>query len=88
MKKIIKTLFSKFIFRNFKRKFLNFRNRDARGDVEIGEIEKEKLFIYLYLIIMPKVDYNNISADFAKSRKNMKWEEIEYFLEKYSSFLE
>lgn len=36
---------------------------------------------------MPKVDYNNISRDFAKSRKNMKWEEIEYFLEKYSSFL-
>jgi hypothetical protein len=36
---------------------------------------------------MPKVDYNNISKDFAKSRNNMKWEEIEYFLEKYSSFL-
>lgn len=36
---------------------------------------------------MPKVDYNNISSDFAKSRKNMRWEEIEYFLEKYSSFL-
>ena len=36
---------------------------------------------------MPKVDYNNISSDFAKSRKNMKWEEIEYFLEKYSAFL-
>jgi hypothetical protein len=37
---------------------------------------------------MSKVDYNNISRDFAKSRKNMKWEEIEYFLEKYSTFLE
>lgn len=36
---------------------------------------------------MTKVDYNNISKDFAKSRKNMKWEEIEYFLEKYASFL-
>lgn len=36
---------------------------------------------------MPKVDYNNISKTFSNSRKNMKWEEIEYFLEKYSSFL-
>ncbi|MDD2871395.1 MAG: class I SAM-dependent methyltransferase [Candidatus Gracilibacteria bacterium] len=30
-----------------------------------------------------KVDYNNIAAGFSKSRKNMKWEEIDYFLEKY-----
>ncbi len=25
-------------------------------------------------------DYNNFSHTFAKSRKNMKWEEIEYFM--------
>jgi len=28
------------------------------------------------------VDYNNFAKKFAKSRKNMKWEEIDYFLEK------
>lgn len=28
------------------------------------------------------VDYNNFAKIFAKSRKNMKWEEIDYFLEK------
>lgn len=28
-------------------------------------------------------DYDNIAKKFAKSRKNMKWEEIEYFLENY-----
>ena len=28
------------------------------------------------------VDYNNFANKFAKSRKNMKWEEIDYFLEK------
>ncbi len=27
------------------------------------------------------VDYNNFAKEFAKSRKNMKWEEIDYFLE-------
>jgi hypothetical protein len=26
------------------------------------------------------VDYNNFAKEFAKSRKNMKWEEIDYFL--------
>jgi hypothetical protein len=30
------------------------------------------------------VDYNNFAKTFSKSRKNMKWEEIDYFL----SFLE
>lgn len=29
------------------------------------------------------VNYNNISKEFAKSRKNMKWEEIDYFIENY-----
>ncbi len=28
------------------------------------------------------VDYNNFAKTFSQSRKNMKWEEIEYFLEK------
>ncbi len=28
------------------------------------------------------VDYNNFAKTFSKSRKNMKWEEMEYFLEK------
>lgn len=32
---------------------------------------------------MEKVNYDNIASWFAQSRKNMKWEEIEYFLEKY-----
>jgi len=32
---------------------------------------------------MEKVNYDNIAKDFSQSRKNMKWEEIEYFLEKY-----
>lgn len=32
---------------------------------------------------MEKVNYDNIAEGFSKSRKNMKWEEIEYFLEKY-----
>jgi hypothetical protein len=27
------------------------------------------------------VNYNNFSKTFSQSRKNMKWEEIEYFLE-------
>jgi hypothetical protein len=28
-------------------------------------------------------NYDNIAKKFAKSRKNMKWEEITYFIEKY-----
>lgn len=32
---------------------------------------------------MEKVNYDTIASWFAQSRKNMKWEEIEYFLEKY-----
>jgi hypothetical protein len=28
------------------------------------------------------VDYNNFAKTFSKSRKNMKWLEMEYFLEK------
>jgi len=31
------------------------------------------------------VDYNNIAKSFSQSRKNMKWEEIEYFLEQLNS---
>ena len=31
------------------------------------------------------VDYNNIAKEFSQSRKNMKWEEIEQFLENVSS---
>lgn len=30
-----------------------------------------------------KVDYNNIAKNFSHSRKGMKWEEIDYFLENY-----
>ena len=29
------------------------------------------------------VDYNNFAKTFSKSRKNMKWEEIDYFLDNY-----
>ena len=29
------------------------------------------------------VNYDNFAKTFSDSRKNMKWEEIEYFLEKY-----
>jgi hypothetical protein len=29
------------------------------------------------------VDYNNFAKTFSSSRKNMKWEEIDYFLENY-----
>jgi len=32
---------------------------------------------------MSKVDYDNIAKDFSKSRKNMKWEEIDYFVSAY-----
>ena len=32
---------------------------------------------------MSKVDYDNIAKDFSKSRKNMKWEEIDYFISSY-----
>jgi hypothetical protein len=28
------------------------------------------------------VDYNNFAKTFSASRKNMKWEEIDYFLDK------
>ncbi len=34
---------------------------------------------------MSKVDYDNIAKDFSKSRKNMKWEEIDYFISSYLS---
>lgn len=37
---------------------------------------------------MKKVDYNNIAKDFSKSRKNMKWEEIDYFISSYLSYFE
>ena len=30
-----------------------------------------------------EVDYNKIAAGFSKSRKNMKWEEIDYFISSY-----
>ena len=29
------------------------------------------------------VDYNKIADKFSKSRKNMKWEEIDYFIKNY-----
>ena len=32
---------------------------------------------------MSKIDYDNIAKDFSKSRKNMKWEEIDYFISSY-----
>jgi len=32
---------------------------------------------------MTKVNYDNIAADFSKSRKNMKWEEVNYFISSY-----
>lgn len=38
--------------------------------------------------IIPKVNYDLFSETFSQSRKNMKWEEIEYFLEKYSEFID
>lgn len=37
---------------------------------------------------MSKVDYDNIAKDFSKSRKNMKWEEIDYFISSYLSDFE
>lgn len=37
---------------------------------------------------MKKVDYDNIASDFSKSRKNMKWEEIDYFISSYLSDFE
>lgn len=37
---------------------------------------------------MKKVDYDNIAADFSKSRKNMKWEEVNYFISSYLSDFE
>jgi hypothetical protein len=37
---------------------------------------------------MKKVDYDNIALDFSKSRKNMKWEEIDYFISYYLSDFE
>jgi len=37
---------------------------------------------------MSKVDYDNIAKDFSKSRKNMKWEEIDYFISTYLSDFE
>lgn len=36
---------------------------------------------------MEKVNYDNFSQTFSASRNDMKWEEIEYFLEKYSEFI-
>jgi len=37
---------------------------------------------------MTKVDYDNIAKDFSKSRKNMKWEEVNYFISSYLSDFE
>jgi len=37
---------------------------------------------------MNKVDYNNIAKEFSNSRKNMKWEEIDYFISSYLSDFE
>ncbi|MDD3646315.1 MAG: class I SAM-dependent methyltransferase [Candidatus Gracilibacteria bacterium] len=37
---------------------------------------------------MTKVDYDNIAKNFSKSRKNMKWEEIDYFISSYLSDFE
>jgi len=37
---------------------------------------------------MEKVNYDNFAVTFSNSRNNMKWEEIEYFLEKYSNFID
>ena len=35
-----------------------------------------------------KVDYDNFSQTFSTSRNNMKWEEIEFFLEKYPEYID
>ena len=35
-----------------------------------------------------KVDYDNFSQTFSASRNNMKWEEIEFFLEKYPEYID
>lgn len=35
-----------------------------------------------------KVDYDNFSQTFSASRNNMKWEEIEYFLEQYGEYID
>lgn len=35
-----------------------------------------------------KVDYDNFSQTFSQSRNGMKWEEIEYFLEKYAEYID
>lgn len=37
---------------------------------------------------MKKVDYNDFAKTFAKSRKNMKWEEVNYFISSYLSDFE
>lgn len=37
---------------------------------------------------MQKVNYDNFSKTFSTSRNWMKWEEIDYFLEKYSDFID
>lgn len=36
---------------------------------------------------MEKVNYDNFAGTFSASRNDMKWDEIEYFLEKYSDFI-
>jgi hypothetical protein len=33
------------------------------------------------------VDYNNFAKTFSNSRKNMKWEEIDYFLSKIPNLI-
>lgn len=37
---------------------------------------------------VPEVNYDLFSQTFSESRKNMKWEEIEYFLEEYSEYID
>lgn len=37
---------------------------------------------------MEKVNYDNFAGTFSSSRNGMKWEEIEYFFEKYAEFID
>jgi 2-polyprenyl-3-methyl-5-hydroxy-6-metoxy-1,4-benzoquinol methylase len=38
--------------------------------------------------MIQKVNYDLFSETFSESRNNMKWEEIEYFLETYSEYID
>jgi hypothetical protein len=55
---------------HYKRCFLSSMNRYAGKNVKLLKI---------------MTDYNNFAETFSRSRKNMKWEEIDYFISSYLS---